>query len=135
MAKAGKQQKENDVLHYLRIAIAILLVALVLLLLFFAFRLGRAVFSTQGMTQKKGEHRTYELEIKEGESVYAVGRELEKNGIIESSAAFYLQSRIFQAKIPVGTYTVSSADSSRTILKNLNQEWLKMKKAEEDNDG
>ena len=134
MAKAGNQQKKNDALHYLKIAVAILLAALILLLLFFAFRMGQAVFSTQGMTQKKGEHRTYELKITEGESVYAVGRELEKNGIIESSIAFYLQSRIFQAKIPAGTFTVSSADSSRTILKNLNQEWLKMKQAEEKND-
>ena len=125
MAKAGREEKRKDALHYLRIVIAVLLTAFVILALFFAFRLGTLVFSKNALTQKKGEHRSYTLEVAKGESVLAVGRELEKNGIIESGVAFFLQSKIFQCRIAPGTYQLSSSVSSREILKTLHQEWQK----------
>ena len=132
MARAEGEDRRKDALHYLRIVIAVLLTALIILALFFAFRLGQQVFSKKAMTQKKGEHRNYTLVVREGEGTLQIGRELQKNRIIESGAAFFLQSKIFQCRIAPGTYNVSSSMSSRDILKYLNQEWQKTEKEEKD---
>ena len=70
----------------------------------------------------------------EANSVYqaeVVKAELEKNGIIESGLAFWVQSKLYDCRIETGTYTVNSRNSSKEIIKYLNQEYLKAHQEEE----
>ena len=115
-----KREKRHDAFHYLKIAIAILLVVLVLILAVWGFLIGRALFTDAGQ-MPQGQGVEYQLNVREGESTFQVGRDLESNEVIGSALVFLVQSKLFKCTIKPGTYTVNSAQSSKAILKQLNQ--------------
>ncbi len=117
-------EKKEDLFHYLRIVIAILALVLVVLLSYFGYRLGRMVFSDEGLTNLRTENRSYTLVVEKGESVLTIGRELQKNNIIENGLAFFIQSKVYSCKVEPGIYNVTSRQSSKEIIKYLNQEYL-----------
>ena len=130
MARTGSKKDKEEIRHYLKIGLAVFLLVFGVVLAFFSYRIGQLVFTDDAMTDSRSEMITYEITIRPGESTIAVGMELKKAGVIRSSAAFFLQSKIYKCKIGPGKYTVYSKNSSKEIIKYLNQEYLKQKAAE-----
>lgn len=124
---SGRKKKRNkdEILHYIKIALAVMLLVAGVILSVLSFRLGRLVFTDDAMTDSRSENIAYELTIKKGESSILVGLELKKAGVIRSAAAFFIQSKVYKCRIAPGTYTVYSKNSSKDIIKYLNQEYLK----------
>lgn len=126
MAKdRNSSEKKGDFLHYMRIVIAVLMLAFTGISCYAGVKFGRLVFTDDARTTLRTEHISYELTVTKGESVLAIGRDLEEHGIIESAAAFFVQSKVYKCKIAPGTYTVSSRDSSKAIVKQLNNAFIK----------
>ncbi|MBR0087875.1 MAG: endolytic transglycosylase MltG [Lachnospiraceae bacterium] len=117
--KASKTGPGKDFFHYLRIIIAILMGVFIGISAYVGFRFGRMVFSDEPMTRIRTDHVSYELTVQKGQSVLSIGKDLEEHGIIENRFVFFVQSRIYKCRIAPGTYTVSSRDSSKAILKSL----------------
>lgn len=126
-----KNEKKEDLFHFLKIALAIVGLAAVILASYFGFHFGQAVFTDESMTNNRATNISYELVVEKGDKVLKIGRELEKNGIIESGLAFWVQSKLYDCRIETGTYTVNSRNSSKEIIKYLNQEYLKAHQEEE----
>ena len=124
MAKMSQEKKE-DFLHYMKIVIAILIVVFVVLACYFGYRFGRMIFSDKPMTNSSVNAVTYTLKVTKGESVLAIGDDLERHGVIESGLAFFVQSKLYSCKIDPGVYEVSSMHSSKAILKQLYAEYQK----------
>jgi len=120
-----RSEKTRDLFHYLKIVIAVLMVVFIAISSYFGFRLGRMIFTDDAKTTLRTDHISYELVVTKGESVLAIGRDLEEHGIIESGLAFFLQSKIYKCRIAPGTYTVNSRDSSKAIIKELNNAYVR----------
>lgn len=110
--------KKKDLFHYLKIVIAILLLALVVLLAIFGYRFGAALFTDAGK-DAAGQGKEYTITVVQGEKTFAIGRELADAEVIDSPLVFLVQSKLFKCTISPGTYTVSSEQSSKAILKYL----------------
>jgi len=124
---AGKTVKTGtgkDFFHYLRIVIGVLMGVFIGISAYIGFRFGRMIFTDEPMTRIRTDHVSYELTVREGESVLSVGKDLEEHGIIENRFVFFVQSRIYKCRIAPGTYTVSSRDSSKAILKSLENAYV-----------
>lgn len=119
------QEKKEDFLHYMKIVIAILIVAFVILACYFGYRFGRMVFSDEPMTNSSANAVNYTLTVTKGEKVLTIGNDLERAGVIESGFVFFVQSKVYGCKIDPGTYEVSSMRSSKAILKQLYAEYQK----------
>ena len=126
MAKnKSNAEKRGDFLHYMRIVIAVLMVVFTGLSCYVGFRFGRMIFTDEPKTTLRTEHVSYELNVVKGESVLSIGKDLEEHGIIESAVAFFVQTKVYKCKIAPGTYSVSSRDSSKAIVKALNSAFIK----------
>ncbi len=125
MAPTRKKKDKEEIRHFLKIALAVFLLVFGVFLAFVSYRFGRLVFTDDPMTDSRSEMITYEITIRSGESTLEVGMELKKAGVIRSAAAFFAQSKIYRCKIAPGKYTVYSKNSSKEIIKFLNQEYLK----------
>ena len=130
MARSGKKRNKEDVLHYFKVALAVFALVFGVFLAVVSYRFGRLVFTDDAMTDTRSQMITYEITIRKGESTILVGWELQKAGVIRSAAAFFMQSKVYRCKIAPGTYTVYSKNSSKEIVKYLNQEYLKQKAAQ-----
>ena len=117
-----KARQKQDAFHYLKFAIMVLFIAMIALLAVFGYRFGRALFSDQSVSES-GKGVEYVLRVEPRESVYTIGSDLKEHGIIESAAVFFIQSRLYGLKIDPGSYTVSSEQSSKAILRMLNQKY------------
>ena len=75
----------------------------------------------------------YRIQAASGTTMYAVGKELKKNGIIRSSRFFYLYARLHRTNLKAGIYKVNSTMSIRKICALLNsgkQEYISVAIAE-----
>ena len=124
----------EDVLHGIKIIAAVVCIAAVFILSYFAFRLGQEVFSDEGLTVSRSDTVSYELTIEPGEAVLKVGFDLKRHHIIRSALAFQIQSKVFETYMDPGTYTVTSRQSSKDIIKYLNQQY-ELNHQDEANDG
>ncbi|MBQ6541408.1 MAG: endolytic transglycosylase MltG [Lachnospiraceae bacterium] len=123
--KAQKQERpkqKQDAFHYLKFAIMVLFIAMVALLAVFGYRFGEALFSDEAVSEP-GQGVEYTLQVEPRESVLTIGTDLREHGIIRSAAVFFIQSRLYSLKIDPGTYKVSSDQSSKAILRMLNQKY------------
>ena len=125
MASGRKKRDREEIRHYVKIACAVLLIVFGVGLAVLSFRLGQLVFTDDAMTDSRADTIAYEITIEKGESTILVGIELQRAGIIRSAAAFFVQSKVYECKIAPGTYTVYSKNSSKEIIKYLNQEYLR----------
>ena len=117
-----KEKQKQDAFHYLKLAIAVLFVAMTVLLAIFGYRFGRELFSDEAISET-GKGVEYTLQIEPRENVLTIGKDLREHGIIRSELVFFIQSRLYGMKIDPGVYTVSSDQSSRAILRMLNQQY------------
>ena len=75
----------------------------------------------------------YRIQAASGTTMYAVGKELKKNGIIRSSRFFYLYARLHHTNLKAGIYKVNSTMSISEICALLNsgkQEYISVAIAE-----
>lgn len=126
-AKKQPKQKEKvkqkqDAFHYLKFAIMVLFIAMIVLLSVLGYRFGQDLFSDESVSPS-GKGVEYTLKVEPRESVFTIGTELREHGIIKSAAVFFIQSRLYGLKIDPGTYVVSSEQSSKAILRYLNQQY------------
>ena len=126
-----EKQKKEQIRHTVKIGLAVLMLVLGFLLAIFSYRLGAEVFSDQPVSDSRAQMVTYDITIRKGESTMTVGMELQRAGVIESGLAFFVQTKVYDCKIPPGTYTVYSKNSSKEIVKYLNQEYLKQQREAE----
>ncbi|MBR3436189.1 MAG: endolytic transglycosylase MltG [Lachnospiraceae bacterium] len=117
-----KTRQKQDAFHYLKFAIMVLFMAMVVLLSVLGYRFGRAIFSDDSVSEP-GKGVEYTLQVQSRESVLTIGKDLREHGIIKSAAVFFIQSRLYGLKIDPGSYTVSSEQSSKAILRMLNQKY------------
>lgn len=117
-----KAKQKQDAFHYLKFAIMVLFIAMIVLLTVLGYRFGQDLFSDDSMSPP-GEGVEYTLKVESRESVFTIGTELREHGIIKSAAVFFVQSRLYGLKIDPGTYVVSSDQSSKAILRYLNQQY------------
>jgi cell division protein YceG involved in septum cleavage len=82
------------------------------------YQFGYKVFSKE--TAPASENQI-EITIKEDAGTLAVGRQLEKNGIIDDAYVFYAQSLIFDLKVIPGTYVIDEHCTSRDLLEQLSK--------------
>ena len=118
----ARPKQKQDAFHYLKFAIMVLFIAVIALLAVLGYRFGRALFSDDSISAP-GEGVEYTLKVESRESVYTIGTDLREHGIISSAAVFFIQSRLYGMKIDPGTYKVSSEQSSKAILRYLNQQY------------
>ena len=118
----ARPAKKQDAFHYLKFAIMVLFIAVIALLAVLGYRFGRALFSDDSVSAP-GEGVEYTLKVESRESVFTIGTDLREHGIIRSAAVFFIQSRLYGLKIDPGTYKVSSEQSSKAILRMLNQQY------------
>ena len=117
-----KAKQKQDAFQYLKFAIMVLFIAMTVLLAVFGYRFGRDLFSDEAVSEK-GKGVEYTLQIEPRENVLTIGRDLREHGIIRSEIVFFIQSRLYGLKIDPGTYVVSSEQSSKAILRMLNQQY------------
>ena len=119
--KEKKAKQKQDAFHYLKFAIMVLFIAMTVLLAVFGYRFGQDLFSDEAVSEE-GKGVAYTLQIEPRESVLNIGKDLREHGIIKSGLVFFVQSKLYGLKIDPGTYTVSSEQSSKAILRMLNQQ-------------
>ena len=117
-----KAKQKRDAFHYLKFAIMVLFIAMTVLLAVFGYRFGRDLFSDEAVSEE-GQGIEYTLQIESRENVLTIGKDLREHGIIRSEIVFFIQSRLYGLKIDPGTYVVSSEQSSKAILRMLNQQY------------
>lgn len=134
MKKKGTMAKQNtkrrisyEKLHGMTIrmvsnALWALLVAVVLFLGIIGsqrvYRFGYQVFTSE---PRQVESKQLEITIGEGATVLSVGKQLEKNGIIDDAYVFFAQSVIFELDVQPGTYVIDLQNTSRELLEIFNK--------------
>lgn len=83
-----------------------------------AYSFGYQVFADK---QRMVDGQDVSITIGNDTNALAVGKQLEKNGIIDDAYVFYVQSILFDVDIQSGTYTVNTQDSSRAILEKFDK--------------
>lgn len=129
MKKQEKRPANNlsnvkDVFHYLKLVVAVLALVFLVLASVFGYRFGAALFTEEGVLPE-GKGQAYTLTVEQGESTFQIGLDLERHGIIRSALVFFVQSKLFKCRIDAGSYEVRSDQSSKAILKYLNQQYEK----------
>lgn len=80
------------------------------------YSFGYDIFNQQPMSPGDGQEVT--VVIKEGSSVYQIGKALQKKGLIEDAKVFVVQERlsVFHGKMKPGTYILSTAYDADRIM-------------------
>ena len=97
----------------------LLFYALVLFLLYEGvtrgYRFGYEVFNPTAVAAAPGTDR--QIEIKKGDTLMGVARELETDGLIKNRLIFVIQSKFYDYGIEAGTYTLNTSMTSKDMLK------------------
>lgn len=100
----------------LRILLYICIVLLVIWAGKTSYKIGYEILNQQAMSPNDGQEIT--VVIKEGASVYQVGKTLEKKGLIEDAKIFVIQEKVskYRGQIQAGTYILSTAYTPDRML-------------------
>lgn len=105
------------------VACKVLLYVLVFFLLYEGitrgYSYGHEIFAPTAVTAQPGYEVT--IEIKDSNSVMDVARLLKKKGLIKDELIFVLQARIYEYELHAGIYTLSSAQTSKDMLKYIDE--------------
>lgn len=114
------RRSREDLLHYVKILAAVIILVAVFVLCYIGYFFGRELFSTSGVSSTRASYTEYTIHIEKGERTFTVGRELKKAGIIRYASVFLVQTKLFKCTIEPGDYLVNSRMSSMDIAKQLN---------------
>lgn len=98
----------------LRIALVCLIAVVFYIGVTKAYTLGYDIFSDEAKNREPGI--SLEITIVDGQSPFKIGQTLEEKGIIENGLAFGMQCMVYDTELYPGTYTVTSAMSSKEIM-------------------
>lgn len=101
---------------FFRIAVYVGIAVLMIWLGRTAYGFGYDIFNQQPMSPGEGQEVT--VVIKDGSSVYQIGRALEKKGLIEDAKIFYVQEKLsaYKGELKPGTYILSTAYDPDRIM-------------------
>lgn len=101
---------------FFRIAVYIAVFFLIIWLGRSVYNFGYNIFNQQPMSPGEGQEIT--VVIKEGSSVYQIGKALEKKGLIQDARIFVIQEKlsIYKGKLKAGTYILSTAYDADRIM-------------------
>lgn len=101
---------------FFRIVVYIAIVILIVWLGKSVYNFGYDIFNQQPMSPGEGKEVT--VVIKEGSSVYQIGKALEKKKLIEDAKIFYVQEKlsVYKGKLKPGTYILSTAYDADRIM-------------------
>ena len=123
-----KEQKKESrasvflAVGFFRILLYIFVFVLIIWIGKSTFSFGYDVFNQKAMSPGNGKEVT--VEIKEGASVYEIGKALERKNLIEDAKVFVVQEKLsrYRGKIKPGSYVVSTAYTPDRILAVLSGE-------------
>ncbi len=117
---------------FFRVVLYIGVLVLVIWLGRSAYRFGYDIFNQQPMSPGDGQEIT--VVIKEGASVYDIGKTLKKKGLIENAKVFYVQEKLsnYKGRLNPGTYILSTAFTPDQIMAVLAGEQEESPEEEED---
>ena len=78
------------------------------------YEFGHEIFYASSMEEAPG--RDMEINVEAGISVSSVGKELEKDGLINNRYSFIIQAMVYEYEIQPGVYTLNTSMTSREIL-------------------
>lgn len=80
------------------------------------YQFGYQIFNQQAMSPGEGQEVT--VVIKEGSSVYQIGKTLENKGLIEDARVFWIQEKLsnYRDQLKPGTYILSTAYTPTRIM-------------------
>ena len=111
----------------------LLFFALVLFLLYEGitrgYHIGYEIFSPTAMEEAPGTDK--EIVIEEGESLSDVAAKMEEEGLISSRMIFVIQAKIYEYEIHPGTYQFNTSETSKDMLRELDEAASAEKAAEE----
>ena len=101
---------------FFRTAVYVAVFVLIIWLGKSVYSFGYHVFKQQPMSPGEGQEVT--VVIKEGASVYQIGKTLEKKKLIEDAKIFVVQEKlsIYKGKLKPGTYILSTAYNADRIM-------------------
>lgn len=107
---------------FFRIVLYIGIIVLVIWLGRSSYRFGYDIFNQQAISPGDGQEIT--VVIKEGASVYDIGKTLKKKGLIEDAKVFYVQEKlsVYKGRLKPGTYILSTAFTPDQIMAVLSGE-------------
>lgn len=102
-----------------KIALYVCIIVLVFWLGKSSYEFGYDVFNQQAVSPENGQEVT--IVIKEGTSVYEIGKILERKGLIEDAKVFWVQELLssYRGKMKAGTYLLSTAYTPNRIMEIL----------------
>lgn len=84
------------------------------------YAFGHEVFDPEAVSPPPGTEKT--VEIGEGATAAETAAILKKAGLIEDELIFKIQARFYEYEIHPGSYTLSTAMTSKEMLQILNEE-------------
>ena len=78
------------------------------------YEFGHEIFYDSSVEEAPG--RDMEINVEAGTSVSSVGKELEKDGLINNRYSFIIQAMVYKYEIQPGVYTLNTSMTSREIL-------------------
>ena len=126
MGKQIRKQKKSSIIAggFFRFVLYVCVVVAVIYIGKSAYDFGYDIFYQQPMSSQE-EGRDITVVVKQGDSVYQIGRTLEKKGLIEDPKVFVVQEMLsnYTGKLQSGTYilnTSMTADEMMEILAKIN---------------
>lgn len=80
-----------------------------------AYAFGMQVFHPVSISQQPGKDMI--VIVEESDSELDVGKRLESNGLISNAYVFFIQAKLYKAKMYAGTYTLNTAMTSEEMLR------------------
>ena len=104
---------------FIRMIITILILIAIYNVGLKAYDFGFRIFSEEPMAAKPG--RDVEVTIEDGDDVLAVGKLLEKKGLIHDGNLFFVQAKLSSSsrKIKSGVYTLNTSMTADGMIKTM----------------
>lgn len=99
-----------------RIVLYVCVVVLIIWIGKSTYQFGYDIFNQQAMSPGEGQEVT--VVIKDGTSVYQIGKILESKGLIKDAKVFYIQEKLsnYSGQLRPGTYLLSTAYTPTRIM-------------------
>ena len=105
----------------IRVSLRLIIYALIVLLLYegvmTGYTFGYSIFAGKAVSPEPGI--TMSVTVEEGDSLSQVGQMLKEDGLIENEYVFIIQAYFYDYEIYPGTYSLSTAQTSREMLEEM----------------
>jgi cell division protein YceG involved in septum cleavage len=111
--------RHKGVFTALKILLGILLILIVILASQYAYSFSYRLYNNPAVSASPGRNVTVEVDSREGDM--ALAKMLKQNGLIEDTALFCVQMRLFgyHGKVIDGTYVLNTSQTSRQMMETI----------------